>query len=89
MDELGRVLLPTKLCEQLDWKREHKVNALINESDKSLNIYTFENGLMTIDQLGRITLGEGILGELGWKPGKISISVDTTDSSLVLTQTAM
>ena len=87
MDELGRILLPAKLCEQLDWKGEREVNVQINQPDKSLNIYAFENGLMTIDELGRITLGEGILGELRWKPGKISISIDTTDLSLVLKQT--
>ena len=84
IDELGRVLLPAKLCEQLGWKRDSKVNAQINQTDKSINLHAADDGRMTIDELGRITLGEGILSELGWEPGKISIS--TTGSALVIEQ---
>ena len=87
IDELGRVLLPTKLYDLLDWKRECKVNAQVNQLDKSININASEDGVMTIDELGRIMLGEGILGELGWKPGKITIHI--IGSSLVLKQATM
>jgi len=87
MDEFRRVLLPTELCEKLGWKRDSKVNAQINQPDKSLNINMSDNGEMTIDDLGRIALGESILSELGWDIGKISISIDTTGSFLILKQT--
>ena len=92
MDELRRVLLPMELCEQLGWKTGSKVNAQINKSDKSLHIYTSSVNIagdskMVIDELGRVTLEEGVLGELGWDIGKLSISIDSTGSLLLLKQT--
>jgi len=86
MDELHRVLLPMKLCEQLGWGSGSKVTASINQPDKTLNIKSSENGEMMIDDLGRITLGESMLSELGWDIGKLSISIDSTGSFLILKQ---
>jgi len=91
MDEFRRVLLPMELCENLGWKKGRKVCAGIDQSDKSLNIQATDdnatdNGEMVIDELGRITLSESMLSELGWDIGKLSISIDATGSFLVLKQ---
>ena len=96
MDEFRRVLLPMELCKNLGWKKGSKVSARINQLDKSLNIRATDDGAsgdnapgdgkMTIDELGRITLDESMLSELGWDIGKLSISIDSTGPFLVLKQ---
>ena len=89
MDELHRVLLPTKLCEQLGWGNGSKVTGSINQPDKTLNIKSSENGEMMIDNMSRIKLDKDVRDELGWKGDKLSISVSPDGLHLVLEQKNM
>jgi len=84
LDEMRRLLLPSQLCTQLGWERGIRIAARIDESDKSVELLTSEEGELHLDGLNRITLDKSLCDKLGWGAGDVSISIDSTDTKSLI-----
>jgi len=84
MDELGRILIPNNLRQQLDWVAGTSLYAVVDEKEKALILA--ESSDMVIDGLGRITIPQAMCEQLGFGEGdNIAVVLDLDNRQIKLT----
>jgi len=87
VDELKRLLLPSRLYKAFGWAKGSKLTTQLNESGKTIGITAKDDGEILIDDLGRVTLSKDLCTALDWNTAeKITITVDENSKFLHLSK---
>jgi len=96
LDELSRLLLPSKFTNHLCFEKGSALHLIVNTADRTIEVIQVTQNILAdnektsqLDELNRITINKEMRDVLGWQIGNcITVSLDTDGARIRLKASA-